>query len=144
MSALSRLAGLFVLLVLLSLLVRGQLLSRSPVIILAQVAAVVLMIWARATFRAGQFRVTPAPSGTGPLLDRGPYRFIRHPMYAGALLLLWAGVLGHGSPVNAVLAALASAAVVVRINDEERVLRAHFRDYAQYAARTKRLVPYVW
>ena len=144
MSGISRIAGLLLLLVLLILLVRGDLRSRSPWIILGQVASLLLMISARRSFHAGQFRVTPAPSGRGPLLTRGPYRSIRHPMYAGALLLLWSSVLGHWSVVNASLALVASAAVVVRINDEEYALRAHFPDYAEYSRRTKRLVPYIW
>ena len=53
-----------------------------------------LLVWARVSFSQGQFRVVPAPAG-GPMLIRGPYRFLRHPMYAGALLLLWSSVLGH-------------------------------------------------
>ena len=143
MSRISRIAGLFLLLVLLVLLIRGDLLSRSPWVILGQMAAVLLMVWARRSFHAGQFRVTPAPSASGLLLTRGPYRLIRHPMYAGALLLLWSSALGHWSRVNALLALVASAAVLIRISDEERALRAHFPDYAEYSRRTKRLIPYL-
>jgi protein-S-isoprenylcysteine O-methyltransferase len=133
---------MFGLLVLASLLVRGELFSRSPWVILGQVAALALMVWARTTFHAGQFRVVPAPAG-GPLLTRGPYRFIRHPMYAGAMLLVWSSVLGHRSMINAGLALLATAAMLIRVADEERALRAHFPDYPEYARRTKRLIPYI-
>ena len=140
MKRLSRIAGLLVLLALLLLLARGQLLSRSPVVILAQVTALVVLVWARRSFQAGQFRVTPAPSG-GPLLTSGPYRFIRHPMYAGALLLLWSSVLGHWSVPNAVLALVVSGVTTVRVMDEERALREHFPGYAEYCRRTKRFVP---
>jgi protein-S-isoprenylcysteine O-methyltransferase Ste14 len=86
MRLISRIAGLFVLLPLVVLLLRGDLLSRSPLVILGQVVSLALLVWARVSFRHGQFRVVPAPAG-GPLLIRGPYRFLRHPMYTGALLL---------------------------------------------------------
>ncbi len=117
----SRIAGLFVLLPLLILLLRGDLLSRSPLVILGQAVSLALLVWARASFNKGQFRVVPAPAG-GPLLIRGPYRFLRHPMYAGALLLLWSSVLGHWSPLYGALALAASGAVAVRIIDEEHAL----------------------
>jgi len=143
MRVISRIAGLLVLLALLMLLIRGDLLSRSPLVILGQVVGVLLPVWARTSFHAGQFRVVATPSG-GPLLTHGPYRYIRHPMYAGALLLLWSTVLGHWSLVNAALAVTATAATAVRIRDEERALREHFPRYADYCQRTKRLVPYVF
>ena len=143
MRLLSRIAGIFPLLLLLILLVRGELFSRSPLVILGQVAALALLVWARTTFNPGQFRVVPAPAG-GPLLIRGPYRFLRHPMYAGAMLLLWSSVLGHWSMVCGALALMASAAVAVRIIDEERALRERFPEYSEYSRKTRRLIPYVF
>ena len=136
----SRLAGLFMLLALFLLLIRGQLFSRSPVVILAQLMAVIALVSARSRFVSGQFRVTATP-GEGPLLTGGPYRYVRHPMYAGALLLLWASVIGHWTWANAILAVLVSGAVAVRIREEERALRQHFPGYEEYSRHTKRLVP---
>lgn len=143
MKVISRIAGLLVLLALLMLLIRGDLFSRSPLVITGQVVGLLLPVWARRSFHAGQFRVIAAPAG-GPLLTQGPYRYIRHPMYAGALLLLWSTVLGHWSLTNAALAVTATAATGVRIHDEERALSEHFPGYADYCRRTKRLVPYVF
>jgi protein-S-isoprenylcysteine O-methyltransferase Ste14 len=65
-------------------------------------------------------------------------------MYAGAMLLLWASVLGHWSLVCGALALMASAAVAVRIMDEERALRERFPEYSEYSRKTRRLVPYVF
>lgn len=143
MRLLSRIAPLFVVVPLLILLLRSELFSRSPLVILAQVAALALLVWARTSFPKGQFRAMPTPAG-GRLLTRGPYRFVRHPMYAGVMLLLWSSVLGHWSLFNAALAVVASVAVGVRIVDEERALREHYHEYAKYSRVTKRLVPYLF
>lgn len=79
------------------------------------------------------------------VIDTGPYAIVRHPMYAGALLLLIGLPLWLES-VAGVLAALAPIVLLmVRIAVEERVLRAALPEYADYARRVPaRLVPRVW
>ena len=81
------------------LAVTGNLFSSSPLVIAAQVAAVGLNLWARSSFQAGTFRVSAAPAGTS-IIRRGPYRLIRHPMYAAALLFIWAAVVSHVSALT--------------------------------------------
>ncbi len=80
------------------------------------------------------------------LVTRGPYRIIRHPGYAGTLLV-WIGyALGVGSWAGAiVVAAVLGLAYVHRIGTEERMLRAEFGAvYQTYQQRTWRLIPGVF
>ncbi|HXK25031.1 MAG TPA: methyltransferase [Myxococcota bacterium] len=79
------------------------------------------------------------------VVDRGPYRFVRHPGYAGALLAHLALPVALGSLWGLVPAALGGAGVALRIVVEERTLRAGLAGYAEYASRVRwRLVPGVW
>src|SRR5574342_960673 len=94
--------------------VTGNLFASSPFVITAQVAAVVLNVWARISFQRGTFRVTAAPSGA-PIITRGPYRFIRHPMYSAALVFIWAGVASHLSILTLAIGIAATALCVVRV-----------------------------
>jgi len=128
---------------LLILMIRGDFFSSSPWVIAGQVAGVILVLWSRATFGRQQFRTTTEP-GTGPLIQRGPYRFLRHPVYAGAMLLIWASILGHWSLVNAAIGIAALAFTLWRMGIEERRLHEHYVEYADYARRTKRIIPFVY
>ena len=77
---------------------------------------------------------------------RGPYRVLRHPSYAG-LLLIFAGFgLTFGSWVSAAAALLIGlAGMLPRIWVEERALAQAFgADYEDYASSTARLLPHVW
>jgi protein-S-isoprenylcysteine O-methyltransferase Ste14 len=128
------------------LLMRQALLARHPVGIALQAAAVALMLWARWTFGRRSFHAAANPTAGG-LVTAGPYRYWRHPIYAAVLLFVWSGVLAQGTPPSAaalLLALLATLATAVRIQAEEQLLRATFPEYAAYAARTKRLVPFVF
>jgi len=75
----------------------------------------------------------------------GPYRVVRHPMYAAALLQLPAIALVLGSAWALVAAAAACLTVVVRTAFEDHTLRLHLPGYQTYALRTRyRLVPGLW
>lgn len=80
------------------------------------------------------------------VVDTGPYRFVRHPGYAGVLL----GFLGLGLAVQSwaalvVMAVATPAALAYRLRLEEQFLVTELGDeYVRYAGRTKRLIPYIW
>ncbi len=77
------------------------------------------------------------------LVIAGPYRIIRHPGYAGSLLV-WIGYsLGAGSWAAAILIGIVlGGAYFYRIRAEERMLRAEFgAAYQTYQQRTWRLIP---
>lgn len=87
------------------------------------------------------FGLVPANRG---LVRGGPYRLVRHPIYAGYLVLQASFLLSHFTPWNAGLYAVLVALVVSRIVLEERVL-ARDADWTAYAGRTRfRLLPLVW
>lgn len=139
---LSRFALPFLIATLLAFAATGSLLSRSPVVIGVQALAVGLSIWARRSFPSGAFRVTAEPAGAG-IIRRGPYGVIRHPMYAAALLVVWAAALSHPAAWRVTLAVLVTGVVAARIVLEERLLRDRYPEYAEYMRRTRALVPFV-
>jgi protein-S-isoprenylcysteine O-methyltransferase Ste14 len=80
-----------------------------------------------------------------PVIERGPYRWVRHPSYtAGIILFLGIGVaLGSGLSI-AVLMALTSWAYSHRVRAEERALLETIGEpYRAYMARTKRFIPFL-
>lgn len=128
------------------LLLQHSLGARTPVGIALQLLAVALMLWARVTFGMRSFHAAANPTAGG-LVTSGPYRYWRHPIYAAVLLFLWTGVFSQGgapTPVALALAALATAMTAVRIQAEEHLLRASMPEYAAYAARTRRIIPFVF
>ena len=105
--------------------------------------AVILMLWARLVFGRRSFHAT-APPIEGGLVTTGPYRFLRHPIYAAVLYFLWAGVLSHLSVKTVVLGLVAIGAVALRISPEECLLALRYPAYAVSAARTKRVLPFLF
>lgn len=126
------------------LFVRHALVAAAPIGIALQVLAALLMLWSRLTFGMRSFHAAANPTAGG-LVATGPYRYWRHPIYAAILLFVWAGVLSHGMPslADVALAVLATGMTLVRVHAEEELLRVAMPEYADYAARTKRFIPFV-
>jgi len=79
------------------------------------------------------------------VISTGPYHYVRHPMYAGGLLLFLGTPLLLGSWYGLLLALIFIPAGAVRAVLEERVLRKELPGYDAYMAQVKyRLIPYVW
>jgi protein-S-isoprenylcysteine O-methyltransferase Ste14 len=78
------------------------------------------------------------------LIDHGPYAIVRHPGYLGSILT-WTGfaLTSRSVPVVGALAGLFSV-YRRRMMAEEQMLTRDVPGYAEYALRTKRLIPFVW
>jgi protein-S-isoprenylcysteine O-methyltransferase Ste14 len=140
---LASIVGLVVLVAaLIALMVGHALIGESPIPIGVQVLSFSLMVWARVTFGARSFHATANPT-EGGVVTSGPYRFVRHPIYAAALYFIWAGVLSHISIINLILGVCAVAGAGLRMAAEEKLLVERYSEYKEYANRTKRIIPFV-
>lgn len=79
------------------------------------------------------------------VVDTGPYRWIRHPGYAGSLLV-WIGfaLSSRSLPALILVTGLFSAVYRRRVLAEELLLRRDLPGYVTYTEHSKRLIPYVW
>ena len=126
----------------LSLLFRRSLFAHAPLFLGLQVAAGALMLWARLTFGGRSFHAGADPT-QGGIVTTGPYHFVRHPIYGAILLFVWAGVAAHGTTLSVLTGIVATAALAVRTVAEEELVFEVYPEYAEYARRTKRVIPFV-
>ena len=109
--------------------------------LLPLIAGIGLGAWALATNRPGNFNIRPQPREGGRLIEHGPYRWIRHPMYSALLLAGLAAAWIAGTWTGWI--ALAALAVVLALKarlEEDAMARVH-AGYAGYRQRTRRFVP---
>jgi protein-S-isoprenylcysteine O-methyltransferase Ste14 len=105
------------------------------------VAGAALLVWASVVL--GRLMVHEAAVREDhALIQNGPYRFVRHPVYTGYLALL----LGSGvASLNVCLWLLwpvSLLGILIQADSEEQLLRERFgRDYERYVRRTGRLLP---
>jgi len=120
-----------------------SLLANEPVAIAVQVAAILFFLWARLTMGWRSFHATANPLESARLVTTGPYGLVRHPIYVALWAFAWAGVADHLSMLSAAMGILVAAGLLARMVLEEDFLLSRFPEYAAYAKRTKRIVPFV-
>ena len=107
----------------------------------AAAAAIALGLWALSANRPGNFNIRPLPREGGHLVQHGPYRWIRHPMYSALLLAGVAAARLSGDGVSWLILLALAAVLAVKAAVEERAMVAHYADYPAYQKRTRRFVP---
>jgi protein-S-isoprenylcysteine O-methyltransferase Ste14 len=78
------------------------------------------------------------------LVTGGPYRIVRHPLYAAEMLAAAAFVMVNPGALAVAVLAPFIATQLVRSRYEERLLTATYPEYRDYARTTRRLIPLVW
>ena len=79
------------------------------------------------------------------LVTSGPYCWVRHPIYSGALLICAGSAIALGWIGGLVTVTLFTGVFVHKIRLEERMLTGHFGDaYVQYRKKTNALILFVW
>jgi protein-S-isoprenylcysteine O-methyltransferase Ste14 len=107
-------------------------------------AGVALGVWAVTANRPGNFNIRPEPKSGGQLVQTGPYRYIRHPMYSALMLAMLGLCTGYATPWRWVALVALAIVIVVKAGLEETAMAARHADYADYARSTRRFVPYFW
>lgn len=113
--------------------------------LLVQLTGLGLRAWSMRALGRSYSRTLRLQGDEHAVVDSGPYRWVRHPGYAGSLLT-WTGfaLTSRSAPVVALVPALLGAAYSRRITAEEQLLRRDLPGYTAYSQRTKRLIPFVW
>lgn len=123
--------------------------SNASAVFWAGIACIVLGIalrWYAIRVLGRNFTPVVAVRSDQQIVQTGPYRYVRHPSYSGALL----SVVGLGLALTnwlslIVLLLCALPGFLYRVNVEERALRETLgQPYADYMRRTRRFIPFVY
>jgi protein-S-isoprenylcysteine O-methyltransferase Ste14 len=86
----------------------------------------------------------PYPAEGGTLLDTGPYRLVRHPIYSGVILVAFGWACWRQGWLTFVYATLLFLFLDIKARREEQWLLAKFSTYGDYRRRVRKLVPFVY
>jgi len=106
-------------------------------------SGIVIAIWA-AILLGPNLTPLPKPKPSGEFIQSGLYRFVRHPIYFGVILVCfgWAGI--EQTLYTLVLAIILLIFFDLKSRQEEIWLTEKFSEYAQYKITAKKLIPFIY
>ena len=110
----------------------------------ALLAAGMILGWSSRRALGPSFTAFPKPVESGSHVARGPYRFVRHPMYVAIVIASAGWALLWQSAAGAALAALLLVFFDLKSRREERWLESAYPTYGEYKRRVRKFVPYVY
>ena len=103
----------------------------------------IIMLWAR-TALGRNWSANVVFKEKHELIVRGPYRYVRHPIYSGLLLMVLGAAIIQGRVAGFVVFIACFIGFLFKALQEERLLTKHFPEaYPDYKARVKALIPFV-
>jgi len=100
-------------------------------------------IWSRRTL-AGNWSATVTFKQGHELVQTGPYRFVRHPIYTGILLMILGSVIGAGRLQSWLGFLIVCVGFWIKLKQEESLMLRRFPDqYPAYRTRVEALVPFL-
>jgi protein-S-isoprenylcysteine O-methyltransferase Ste14 len=108
-----------------------------------EVGGLALGAWAVTAMGLRQLRAAPDVAAQARLVVNGPYRWIRHPMYAAVLLITAVLVTDNFTWWRLIVWLVLLLNLLEKLHFEETMLMQQFPEYAAYRQRTKRLIPFV-
>jgi protein-S-isoprenylcysteine O-methyltransferase Ste14 len=106
-------------------------------------AGLAVALWARAVLGRNWSGVVTLKE-EHELVERGPYRVVRHPIYTGILTMFFATALVQGHVAGLAGVLLMFASFWIKLGREEKLMLQQFSErYAAYQRRAKRLIPFV-
>ncbi len=106
-------------------------------------AGLAFCLWARATL-GRNWSGTITLKKEHELIERGPYRLVRHPIYTGMMAMIVATAITYGYPGGIAAVLFAFLSFWIKLGAEEKLMLQQFPDqYRSYQRRVKRIIPFV-
>lgn len=108
------------------------------------IIACFLGTWAIISVRKSKFSIMPEPVKGSTLVNSGPYKVIRHPMYTSVILFAIGTVHMQYTLYRLIAAVLLIVVLIIKLNYEEKLLLKKFPEYKNYMNNSWRLIPYIY
>ncbi len=116
----------------------------SGISAIVEISGFLLGVWSVWVMRKSYITIFPEPDNKCILIEQGPYRIIRHPMYLALFLVLVPMVIEGPTPVRICVISIFTVNQVFKLLYEENLIRKKIPGYREYKNKTWRLIPFLF
>jgi len=109
-----------------------------------QITGIIVGFWAIFEMSKSRLNITPTPLKGAVLIQSGPYKMVRHPMYLSLILVFVPMLIFNFNLWGGVVFLIFFLNLILKMFHEEKLLFSFFNDYKSYSEKSWRLIPYVY
>lgn len=128
------------------LLFTGNVFAKHTFLLLLECLGIFVGVWAILIMvKTSQISITPEVKPAAKLVIKGPYQWIRHPMYTAILVTFLPLIIENYSIDRIITYLLLTVDLLLKLHYEENLLTEKFGDsYISYQSQSKRLLPFIY
>ena len=123
--------------------ITGKIFPENISLIIIFISGILLGIYSIVTMKLN-FNISPDLKPGAGLVIKGPYKFIRHPMYTSIFLVLISLLINEFTPLRLIFYIVLTVVLILKSDYEENLLKNKFGEYGEYIGRTKKFIPYIF
>lgn len=124
--------------------ITGPIIPQSLPVLAGAAIGVLGMIWALWAMRLSNLNMIPDSKHKSIFVTSGPYKIVRHPMYASVLLVTLMLVINDFTLLRIIFWLVLLIDLHFKFLYEEKILLKKYSEYADYKNNTKRLIPFIY
>ena len=109
-----------------------------------QILGIGIGVWAIFVMTKSKLNISPTPRQGATLIQTGPYKRVRHPMYLSLILAIPPLVIHNYSIMNTIILIIFLINMILKMLFEEKLLIAFFPEYKEYMKNSYRLFPFIY
>ncbi len=109
-----------------------------------QITGIILGFWAIYEMSSSRLNITPTPLSGSTLIESGPYKMVRHPMYLSLILVFVPMLIINFNLWGALIFTVFFVNLMLKMLYEEKLLLSFFEGYPAYSEKSWKLIPYVY
>lgn len=125
------------------LILSGRIIFFDVLYLIFSFIASIPAVWAIILMNT-KLRIQPEPTADAKLIFSGPYRFVRHPMYATVISLSLIWIVFDFTYIRFVVFILLVINMLIKMYYEENILLNSLEGYKEYASKSKRIIPFIY
>jgi protein-S-isoprenylcysteine O-methyltransferase Ste14 len=118
--------------------------SDSFLLLGLQVAGIITAFWAIYEMSKSRLNITPTPLSGAVLIQSGPYKLVRHPMYLSLILVFVPMLIYNFNLTGGIIFLVFFVNLILKMLHEEKLLLSFFDAYKTYSDKSWRLIPFVY